>query len=364
MDKPPRKRRKKASIRSNRSGRLPPPRRSRQQSQQSAPLYWGLPLSVECFNGDRSQATIERSNLLISRAERALSGWARGCQKQGLLLSKEMIREKARYLIPTVGASNSELAVWLDDLNPDDYVISANTFSMQTQESYWMQSSVPATSDSSINSSLRDDDRFDPREQNLSPSVAKDPRKTQSPMAETDASQWPLFTEEHRKRKRTKLPPAPPGSYRDQCKCYICNTTVKVQRRRDWRRHVMEDLKPYMCIANNCTSPHAVYSRRDDLNSHMITDHPELCRFAITRDFCCPFCQRRKYSFPGITTIKHMGSHMEEIAFAVVTRAYEDWSYAETSSRASVDAPNCLFGPLKISSVDSPLLGLRWAQFI
>lgn len=57
----------------------------------------------------------------------------------------------------------------------------------------------------------------------------------------------------------------------------------------------------------------------------------------------CPFCGEERSKIDSCLDeslatshfVRHIARHMEEIAFGVVTRAYEDWSYDETSSEVT-----------------------------
>ena len=89
-----------------------------------------------------------------------------------------------------------------------------------------------------------------------------------------------------------------------------------------YSNHVMEDLRPYMCPVKDCARGDQMYARRRFLFEHLRTAHPlESCRE-------CLFCGTNT----EVHYVKHVGHHMEEIAFGILTTAYEDWSYADTNS--------------------------------
>lgn len=49
----------------------------------------------------------------------------------------------------------------------------------------------------------------------------------------------------------------------------------------------------------------------------------------------CPFCEQ--IIFPGnLARSHHLGQHMEEIAFLVVTNPYEDWLFYDNTSGGSI----------------------------
>jgi len=102
------------------------------------------------------------------------------------------------------------------------------------------------------------------------------------------------------------------------------------------RRHVVDDLRPYMCPLRDCPGDKETYNRRDVLSFHLVYIHG----FDLSPTPPCPFCQCPDSPFLSLPGgigyyVKHIARHMEEIAFGVVTRAYEDWSYDETSSEVT-----------------------------
>ncbi|KAF2110431.1 hypothetical protein BDV96DRAFT_201918 [Lophiotrema nucula] len=133
------------------------------------------------------------------------------------------------------------------------------------------------------------------------------------------------------KRKICSLPPPPrlvPDHSSDSsysAKCHLCHKTIHLRRKRDWSNHVMDDLLPYMCPIAECVAGDDMYARRRDLSAHIKLCHPlETCRQ-------CHFCGKEANSDP----IKHVGHHMEEIAFGVLSTSYEEWSYDDTDSEVS-----------------------------
>ncbi|KAL9621170.1 MAG: hypothetical protein Q9160_004421 [Pyrenula sp. 1 TL-2023] len=103
--------------------------------------------------------------------------------------------------------------------------------------------------------------------------------------------------------------------------------------------HVMDDLQPYMCPVADCSDVNATFSRRFDLLQH-IRRHPEVSD-SEGKNVRCPFCDLTNLSGPmgkgKRHYIKHIGHHMEEIAFGVVSTAYENWSYDESGSDLEPD---------------------------
>lgn len=113
----------------------------------------------------------------------------------------------------------------------------------------------------------------------------------------------------------------------------------------------MNDLRPYICTFEDCSQSDETYTSVQDLLRHEILSHEgphtrpdvlpargEAFLFINAQKpkerFTCVFCgqnisEGKGKNSPG----RHLGQHMEEIAFTVVPKAYEDWEfYSEASS--------------------------------
>ncbi|KAL6819770.1 hypothetical protein V8C40DRAFT_276341 [Trichoderma camerunense] len=58
-----------------------------------------------------------------------------------------------------------------------------------------------------------------------------------------------------------------------------------------WRNHVLEDLRPYVCILPDCKTPHALYRNSDSWISHMQTKHK------VSKWKCVSSCQSNMRTF-------------------------------------------------------------------
>ena len=150
------------------------------------------------------------------------------------------------------------------------------------------------------------------------------------------------------RRKLCSLPPPPKPLPRlawdsaDRFKCHLCSQIVRIRHKRDWRcvdfectsftrlrlvsNHVMDDILPYLCPFSDCHTGEYTYARRRQLFAHMKLCHPE------ETPRLCHFCGKEV----KIGLVKHIGHHMEEIAFGALSTAYEEWSYADSDSEVSI----------------------------
>lgn len=103
----------------------------------------------------------------------------------------------------------------------------------------------------------------------------------------------------------------------------------------------MQDLQPYMCPVLECSLGDAMYANRRGLMWHLVFAHN------TDENAKCPFCGNLELSgamkLSDRTFIKHVGHHMEDVAFAVVSTAYENWSYDESASEPELLSPTDLF---------------------
>jgi hypothetical protein len=160
------------------------------------------------------------------------------------------------------------------------------------------------------------------------------------------------------------------GKERKPFECLACNKMVKISNKNLWkyapslqyfcsialthkhRRHLYSDLRPYICIFEDCPAKEHQFSIRDDWVEHIGVAHglaPEW------QSISCPLC--------GVETgngrascSRHIASHLEEIALAALPNTSEiDDVHASTSKdlsrhlvavhedRESYECPICNF---------------------
>ena len=102
----------------------------------------------------------------------------------------------------------------------------------------------------------------------------------------------------------------------------------------------MNDMRPYVCTFLDCFGAGKTYASRSALRAHLYNRHwlkfiesppegSEVCIFSEEGLTIADYWENRG---------RHEARHMEEIAFMVVTKPYEDWDfYSDASSDASSD---------------------------
>ncbi|EME79157.1 uncharacterized protein MYCFIDRAFT_34701 [Pseudocercospora fijiensis CIRAD86] len=155
------------------------------------------------------------------------------------------------------------------------------------------------------------------------------------------------------------------GASGDPFDCPICNSIVQFTNKERWRRHVYEDVPPYVCTHEACSTANMQYTKRrdwqrhmsrnhfrvwkcsvgcsaqfstaDDLITHLVDDHKqpsdasdlqrlaEICAepMPLSEALTCPLCQKLELTLSS--WFKHVGRHMEQLAlFALPSHLLED----------------------------------------
>ena len=77
--------------------------------------------------------------------------------------------------------------------------------------------------------------------------------------------------------------PPPPDHDRHDVECTLCRNIITVKTRRAWKKHVYRDLRPYVCVFEECSFK--VFDKRRDWQVHDMQEH----RAA----YACPICARQ-----------------------------------------------------------------------
>lgn len=90
-----------------------------------------------------------------------------------------------------------------------------------------------------------------------------------------------------------------------------------------YRRHLMEDLKPYTCVFTSCDSKSTPFANISDWTEHLDLAHD----FADSwRHMACPIC-RREAGGSKAATASHLALHLEEVSLMILpTNAKRDES--------------------------------------
>ncbi|KAI0410721.1 hypothetical protein F5X98DRAFT_384963 [Xylaria grammica] len=98
-----------------------------------------------------------------------------------------------------------------------------------------------------------------------------------------------------------KPPPIPLGRQVAKCPCCCQSFPVDVfTNLMTWKQHIIEDLCPYTCVAENCPTPQLLFCTRSEWENHVRQSH--LPRWQ------CPFGDEHDTNYP---TMESMGSHIQ-----------------------------------------------------
>ncbi|ETS87070.1 hypothetical protein PFICI_00898 [Pestalotiopsis fici W106-1] len=114
--------------------------------------------------------------------------------------------------------------------------------------------------------------------------------------------------------------------------CVACSKTVTIKNNSLWKRHLYEDLCPWMCLDPECPSGDSVFSHRNDWLAHLSFKHQMAPAWASTQ---CPLCCSDIES--GKTSItRHLGNHLEEIALGSLSTQTELDNDNDEDSQTSI----------------------------
>ena len=93
----------------------------------------------------------------------------------------------------------------------------------------------------------------------------------------------------------------------------------------------MNDLRPYLCTFLDCSQALRTYTSQSKFLRHELRFHGnkgtrlENGRLVVSNT--CVFCEEVLSTTSLREYRQHVGRHMEEVAFMVVTKPYEDWDF-------------------------------------
>ncbi|KAI1741245.1 hypothetical protein F4680DRAFT_416205 [Xylaria scruposa] len=72
---------------------------------------------------------------------------------------------------------------------------------------------------------------------------------------------------------RLRIPPLPKKAYDGPIECPFCFMLISVSSTNQWKKHVLRDLRPYMCLAETCLTASREYGSRHEWIDHMFQKH-------------------------------------------------------------------------------------------
>ncbi|KAF2874548.1 hypothetical protein BDV95DRAFT_604718 [Massariosphaeria phaeospora] len=111
---------------------------------------------------------------------------------------------------------------------------------------------------------------------------------------------------------RSRLPSFPRSARNRPLVCGYCGKTALFRTKREWNKHLIQDLQPYSCLDTDCQQSNEPFPCREDWIEHLREDHE------MGPDWppqWCHLCQQ--WTQGGmVDTCKHFADHLEDIAIA------------------------------------------------
>ncbi|KAH0595432.1 hypothetical protein MHUMG1_06607 [Metarhizium humberi] len=114
-----------------------------------------------------------------------------------------------------------------------------------------------------------------------------------------------------------RVPPMPlMGQEGKPFECPCCLSMIEAKNRKEWKRHVFTEMRPYVCTFADCKEPGELFGSRDEWYSHELLYHRRIW-------FCIWSCSEKFYSesaFEAHLSVAHR--ELEDIAQAEKRGAY------------------------------------------
>ena len=123
------------------------------------------------------------------------------------------------------------------------------------------------------------------------------------------------------------------------------------------RKHVFNDLKPYICVIEGCDDAGALYGHSGTWIQHVASHWGSIFRTSE-----CPFCSAI-YEKGGIVYFRHLSTHLREVSLSVLPQPGHD---DEGSNTNDSDLPSSVPNSHKVYSradpIEYPLTGEKQAE--
>lgn len=90
--------------------------------------------------------------------------------------------------------------------------------------------------------------------------------------SETGVSQTSFATSNSTSDK-LRIPKLPKEAADGPFECQFCYMIISAPNSRAWKRHVHADLRPYICLWKDCSTPHQQFQRRSHWLNHILQHH-------------------------------------------------------------------------------------------
>ncbi|KAJ3544771.1 hypothetical protein NM208_g2880 [Fusarium decemcellulare] len=81
------------------------------------------------------------------------------------------------------------------------------------------------------------------------------------------------FASSNADTEKLRVPPLPKEAERGPFECPFCYMMITATSTISWKRHVFADLRPYVCLSENCTAAEREFARRHEWTLHEVQNH-------------------------------------------------------------------------------------------
>lgn len=133
------------------------------------------------------------------------------------------------------------------------------------------------------------------------PGVAAGTHRMMMPVVDEDASSVlnmseTSFASSTGGNETLRVPPLPKEAHRGPFECPFCFMMIVATNTRLWKRHVYADLRPYVCLSDDCQTPETEFDRRRDWMQHELQNH--------WKTYTCPFGCPDDSRYPSATALR------------------------------------------------------------
>ena len=131
-----------------------------------------------------------------------------------------------------------------------------------------------------------------------------------------------------------RVPPLPEGGKAGKpFECVACGRVQVITNNSAWKRHLYQDLQPWMCLDASCSSGNLGFRDRNDWISHLAFEHKLSPQWNSCR---CPLC-RDNIDSGQVSITTHLGRHLEEISLAALPSGIDSEADSDNSAASNKD---------------------------
>ncbi|KFA79353.1 hypothetical protein S40288_03570 [Stachybotrys chartarum IBT 40288] len=122
-------------------------------------------------------------------------------------------------------------------------------------------------------------------------------------------------------RDSIRIPPLPDGAKEGkQFDCLACGRRLVIKSNSAWKKHIYEDLCPWVCHDLGCKYGNNIFDDRSDWIDHLGLQHGMAPEW---KGFECPLCSEDTGDGKFVIS-RHLSDHLEEISLAALPLSVED----------------------------------------